>query len=149
MSSDLIRRGLVRKSAALVMLVGLLFLAAACGSGDSNNAAANASAGSVSAEDVERDLKFDARVDDFNIDGNMLEVNVNEHWMSSPAGMQQTTLKRWLARWQASKTGDGEMPPKDIQVVVRYQGEPILTAAGDGKVEVVAKAKSETGTEEK
>ena len=143
MSNDFVRRAPAPRPAAFVLLLGVLLLAAACGGGDAANTAAKASGGSVSSEDVETDLKFDARVSDFEADGNKLVVNVNEHWMSSPAGMQQTAVKRWLSRWQASKADDGGKPPKDAQVVVRYDGGDILTATADGGVKVVAKAKTE------
>ena len=140
MSNDSVRRALARKCAASVILVGVVLLAA-CGGG-SENAKTRISAGSVTAEDVERDLKFDARVSDFETEGNKLVVNVNEHWMSSPAGMQQTAVKRWLSRWQAAKAGNGGNAPKDAKVEVRFGGKPILTAAEDG-VSVLAKANSD------
>ena len=143
MSNDLVRRALARKRAVYAILVGVVLFAAACGGG-AENAKTRTSAGSVTAEDVERDLKFDARVSDFETDGDKLVVNVNEHWMSSPAGMQQTAAKRWLARWQAAKAGDGGKAPKDAKVEVRYGGKPILTAAEDG-VNVLAKANSDEG----
>ena len=146
MSNDLVRRAPAPRCAGFVILFGVLLLGAACGGGDTASPTAKASGGNVSAEDVERDLKFDARVSDFEEDGNKLVVNVNEHWMSSPAGMQQTAVKRWLARWQAAKAGEGGTPPKDAKVVVRYDGGEILTATADGGIKVVTKkSEDETG----
>ena len=149
MSNDFVRSASALKCAAFVTLVGALLVAASCGGEDAASATTKPSGVSVSAEDVERDLKFDARVSDFETVGNKLVVHVNEHWMSSPAGMQQTTVKRWLARWQASKAGDNGKPPKDAKVEVRYDGDPILIATADGGVEVIAKAKSDEGGDAK
>ena len=125
-----------------VTVMSLLFLAAGCGGGEPMSTEAKPSSVPVTAEDVERDLKFDARVSDFDTEGNKLIVNVNEHWMSSPAGMQQTAVKRWLTRWQASKVGEGETSPKDLKVIVRFNGDEILVAMADGSV-MVAKSKAE------
>src|SRR5215467_14147857 len=140
MSIGFIRAGLAMKCGLAVAIVALLLLAGACG-GDSASPKAKASGEHATTEDVERDLKFDARVSDFDVDGNKLVVNVNDRWMSSPAGMQQTAAKRWLERWQTAKEAEGQSA-KDAKVVVRFNGDDILTVNAGG-VTVVAKAKSE------
>ena len=144
MSDQIIRPGLALRCAVFMILMAVLVLSAACGS-EGSKSMPKTSGQNISAEDVERDLKFDARVSDFDTDGDKLMVNVNEHWMSSPAGMQQTAVKRWLARWQASRSDDSGKAPKDTQVIVRYEGDDILTATPEGGVKVVAKAISEGG----
>ncbi|PYP85769.1 MAG: hypothetical protein DMF61_15685 [Blastocatellia bacterium AA13] len=147
MSDGLLRPALALKCATVIAVLAGLICAAACGGGDAANTGRKVKAENVSADDVERDLKFDARVSDFDTDGNKLIVNVNQQWMSSPAGMQQTAVQRWLTRWQASKASDGGAAPKDTQVVVRYEGNDILTATGNGEIKV-AKAAAESESAE-
>src|SRR5215470_3431786 len=70
-------------------------------------------------EDVEKQLKYDARVQDYETDGDKLIVNVNQAWISSPPGMQERAVGQWYTLWQNSHGGKQQKGP---QVVVRYDG---------------------------
>ncbi|MGA9773840.1 MAG: hypothetical protein WBV94_32720 [Blastocatellia bacterium] len=68
--------------------------------------------------DIEKQLKYDARVQDFQPDGNTLVVNVNDSWMSSPPGMRQRALGQWYSLWQASHGNNSK-------IVVKHQGTEV------------------------
>ena len=75
--------------------VGSILFLYGCG-GDSPHTgnAANEYPAGVS-EDVEQQLKYDARVESFEPDGEDLVVNVNDSWASSPQGMQERAVGQW------------------------------------------------------
>jgi hypothetical protein len=92
----------------------------------------------VAAENVESLLKFDSRVDEFNTDGGVLMVHVNQYWVDSPQGIQQYALGQWFKAWQE---GQGS------EVVVRHNGEDLARATGQG-IEFIQKASEEKAEEE-
>ncbi|MFY9609997.1 MAG: hypothetical protein WAU45_15430 [Blastocatellia bacterium] len=107
----------------MVLALGSMLFLYGCG-GDSTstgNAAKEYPAG-VS-EDVEQQLKYDARVESFEPDGEDLVVNVNDSWASSPQGMQERAVGQWYSLWHAQHGG---------KVIVKYDGNPIASWSGEG-----------------
>ena len=104
-----------------------LLLAVACGGGDSqpNGHIGLYSPGSKTDADVDAELKFDARVQDFTTEGAKLIVNVNQSFASAPPGIQQRALGHWYSLWQAARTPQNSKPQKDLEVVVRYEGNDL------------------------
>lgn len=90
---------------------------------------------SVGREEVEKLLKFDSRVEDFETDGDNLIVNVNADWVNSPPGVQQFSLGQWLKHWQE---GLGDNRGK---VIVRYEGDNVATATAERGIEFVPRKK--------
>jgi hypothetical protein len=131
-----------------VALLGLLvigaMLGASCGGGsEAASIPAPSPSANVSSDDVEKSLKFDSRVQDFDTDGDKLTVNVNEHWVSSPVGMQERALKKWFADWEGARASDnGGKPPKGVTVVVTYDGNAVAKATVDKGIEFLEKSKA-------
>ena len=97
-------------------------------------------AGSVSQEDVERQLRYDARVQDFDVtDDGKLIVNVNQNWVASPPGLQERAVGQWFGMWQAAQNKKG------VQVIVRHDGKDIASWSGEGGYKHVAAPKSGEG----
>jgi hypothetical protein len=107
----------------MAFALGSMLLLYGCG-GDSNPTgnAANEYPAGVS-EDVEQQLKYDARVESFEPEGEDLVVNVNDSWASSPQGMQERAVGQWYILWHAQHDG---------KVIVKYDGEPIASWSGEG-----------------
>lgn len=115
----------VRTSVYLVLVAALL-IGSACGGHDVvGSSSAQFPAGSVSNEDVEKLLKFDARVDDFQMDGSKLMVDVNSSWADSPPGIQSRVLGHWYGMWQAANGGNSKDQKKGVIVVVRHDGQDV------------------------
>ena len=74
-------------------------------------------------EDVEQQLKYDARVESFEPDGEDLVVNVNDSWASSPQGMQERAVGQWYRLWSAQHGG---------KVIVQYEGNRVASWSGEG-----------------
>src|SRR5215471_20160229 len=107
-----------------LVLIGTLSVASCSGGSETSGIPAPSPSANVSSDDVEKSLKFDSRVQDFDTDGDKLTVNVNEHWVSSPVGMQERALKKWFADWEGARTADGKLP-KGVTVVVKYDGNDV------------------------
>jgi hypothetical protein len=135
----------VRLSAWLLLITASL-LATACG-GDShhNSQPGMYAAGSKSIEDVDRELKFDARVQTYEAQGDKLVVDVNQSFASSPPGIQQRALSHWYSLWQAARTPANGKPQKSLEVIARYEGSDLAKWNGEEgfKSAQVEKAKSE------
>src|SRR5437667_1857808 len=52
-------------------------------------------------EDVEQQLRYDARVDSYDSSGDTLTVNVNDAWLNSPPGMQERSVGQWYTLWHS------------------------------------------------
>jgi hypothetical protein len=124
-----------------LVLMGSLFVASCGGGAETAGIKAPSPSANVSSDDVEKSLKFDSRVQDFDTDGDKLIVNVNEHWTSSPVGMQERALKKWFADWEGARAGDNGKPPKDVTVVVKYDGNDVARATSDKGIEFLNKPK--------
>ena len=100
-------------------------------------------AGSVTSEDLDRQLKYDARVEDYDdSDDKKLIVNVHQSWIASPPGMKERSLNQWYSLWQAVR---GEN--KGLEVIVQHEGTPVAkwTAAGGYELIEHKKAKESEG----
>jgi hypothetical protein len=130
-----------RVSAALLgtlMMAGALMLSS-CGGGSDSSPTSGAAASNVSEDDVQRGLKFDSRVKDFEMDGDKLVINVNEYWQSSPSGLQERALQKWFSQWQSARSGGSAKPPSGTEVVVKYEGDDVARATLDKGVQILGK----------
>jgi hypothetical protein len=110
-----------------------LLLLAACGGGGNEPAKATQYPVGFS-EDIEKLLKYDSRVQGFEVDGNTLVVNANEHWVEQPQGMHERAMGQWFSVWKASH-GDKS------KVVVKYEGNDVDTYTADSGYQPVVKKK--------
>ncbi len=107
------------RTLAWVIAISAMLFVVACG-GDHNPTNTSPQYPTGIGNDIEKQLKYDARVQDFQPDGNTLIVNVNDSWMSSPPGMRQRALGQWYSLWQAAKGNNSK-------IVVRHQGTEVDT----------------------
>ena len=116
--------GLSRLRVALMVLAlcSVLFVSGCGGDSAATGNASNGYPAGVS-EDVEQQLKYDARVESFETDGEDLVVNVNESWATSPQGMQERAVGQWYSLWHAQHGG---------KVIVKYEGDPVASWSGEG-----------------
>ena len=124
--------------------IAALLLAVACSGGDtqSNGHVGLYSPGSKTDEDVDKELKFDARVQNYSAEGDKLIVNVNESFASAPPGIQQRALGHWYSLWQAARTPQNSKPQKDLEVVVRFEGNELAKWTRDEGYKPVQRAKA-------
>jgi len=116
------RMNLLRPAARAILLVALLSTFG-CGS-DSHEAGSAANYPSGISEDIEQQLKYDARVDSFDTGtSDDLIVNVNESWLSSPPGMQERAVGQWYSMWHANHRG---------AVIIKHDGNKIASWTADG-----------------
>lgn len=114
------------RTAASMVLVAALIIGSGCGSHNMmGSSSAQFPTDSVSNGDVEKLLKFDARVEDYQIDGSKLMVDVNSSWMDSPPGIQARALGHWYGMWQVANGGSANQQKKGVSVVVRHDGKDI------------------------
>ena len=98
--------------------VGMLLLAYGCAS-DSHEMSGGANYPAGISEDIEQQLKYDARVESFDTtSGPDLIVNVNDAWLSSPPGMQERSVGQWYSLWHANQPGG---------VIVQHDGARIAS----------------------
>ena len=120
----------VRSSRLRVVLLGIalgsMWFVNGCGSAATpTDSSAREYPAGVS-EDVEKQLKYDARVDSFEPDGEdgeNLVVNVNDSWASSPQGMQERAVGLWYSLWHAQHSGD---------VIVKHNGNLVASWSAKG-----------------
>lgn len=112
----------------LFAIMILSLVSAACG-GDSVHmgATSNYPPGSITTEEMERRLKFDARVEDFKYEGNGLVVDVTEAWVTSPPGIQERALGEWFGMLHATKASADGKTPDGLKVIARHQGSEVAT----------------------
>ena len=124
--------------------IAALLLAVACGGGDSqsNEHVGLYSPGSKTDDDVDKELKFDARVQNYAAEGDKLIVNVNQSFASAPPGIQQRALGHWYSLWQAARTPQNSKPQKDLEVVVRFEGNELAKWTRDEGFKPVQRAKA-------
>lgn len=129
----------------LAALIAVSIFLSACG-GHSKHVAGTHKypAGSVTSEDLGNQLKYDARVDDYDdSDDKKLVINVHQSWVASPPGMKERSLNQWYSMWQAVR---GEN--KGLEVVVQHDGTPVAKWTAAGGYELVEQKKSkESGSE--
>jgi len=102
-----------------------------CGS-DSHESSGAANYPSGISEDIEQQLKYDARVESFDPGETDLTVNVNDAWLSSPPGMQERSVGQWYSMWHANHRGN---------VIIQHNGTKIASWTSEGfKPETKSKA---------
>jgi hypothetical protein len=107
------------------LAIGAMMFTFACGGDDNPNNNASQYPTGISA-DIYKQLKYDARVQDYEEKGNTLEVNVNEAWMSSPPGMRERALGQWYTLWE-----NAHGRQDDLKIVVRHEGNEIDGWSGE------------------
>ncbi|HTG17197.1 MAG TPA: hypothetical protein VK747_18240 [Blastocatellia bacterium] len=111
----------------LAIALGSMFFVHGCGS-DATSAGSSAKEYPAGvSEDVEKQLKYDARVESFEPDGEdgeNLVVNVNDSWASSPQGMQERAVGQWYSLWHAQHSGG--------KVIVKHNGNPVASWSAKG-----------------
>jgi len=122
---------LLRPALWATSLVALL-LTFGCGS-DSHETSGAANYPSGISDDIEQQLKYDARVDSFDTgSGEDLIVNVNDAWLSSPPGMQERSVGQWYSMWHSNHRGS---------VIVQHDGNKIASWTSDGGFKPETKSK--------
>ena len=122
---------LLRSALWATSLIALL-LTVGCAS-DSHEVAGAANYPSGISEDIEQQLKYDARVDSFDASGGEdLIVNVNDAWLSSPPGMQERSAGQWYTMWHSNHRGG---------VIVQHDGNKIASWTSDGGFKPEPKSK--------
>lgn len=116
----------------LVLMLAVAF-SFGCGS-DSQHSGSAAKYPSGISEDIEQQLKYDARVDSYDSSGDTLTVNVNEAWLNSPPGMQERSVGQWYTLWHSSHSGG---------VVVQHDGNKVASWTSDGGYKPEPKSKGE------
>ncbi len=127
----------------LLLAFGLLLSSVGCGVHSmAGSPVAQFPDGAVTSSDVEKLLKYDARVKDFSMNGNKLVVEVNSSWMTSPPGIQERVTGQWYGQWQAANGGTAKSPKKDVSVLITNEGADIAQWTTDG-FKPVAKIKAQ------
>lgn len=106
----------IRKTLCATALGSILF-SYGCGSDSHQTGTATKYPAGIS-EDIEQQLKYDARVDSFEPDGEDLIVNVNDTWLHSPPGMRERALGQWYSLWQPAHGSASK-------IVVRFDGSEV------------------------
>jgi len=122
----------------LVSLASILALAACSGGGSEPAKATKYPVGF--SDDIEKLLKFDARVQDFESDGNTLVFNVNQAWVDEPQGMHERVMGQWYSLWKSSHGDKGK-------VVVKYEGNEVDTYTADKGYQPVVKENEKSESE--
>ena len=114
-----------------VTTLAAMILALGCG-GDSQKTGNTAKYPTGISDDVEQQLKYDARVDSYDTSGDTLTVNVNDAWLNSPPGMQERSVGQWYTLWHSSHSGG---------VVVQHDGNKVASWTNDGGYKPETKSK--------
>lgn len=105
--------------------IGAMLFANACGGdADSTNTARQYPTGI--SDDIYKQLKYDARVQDYEEQGNTLVVNVNDSWMSSPPGMRERALGQWYSLWQ-----NAHGKQNDLKIMIKHEGNDLDSWSGE------------------
>jgi hypothetical protein len=110
-----------RANGAWIVLVLAAFFTFGCGS-DSRQATSAAKYPTGISEDIEQQLKYDARVDSYDASGDTLTVTVNDQWLNSPPGMQERSVGQWYTLWHANHSGG---------VTIEHDGNKIASWTAD------------------
>jgi len=116
----------------MVLMAATLF-AFGCGS-DSQHSPSSAKYPTGISGEVEQQLKYDARVDSYDLSSDTLTVNVNDAWLNSPPGMQERSVGQWYTLWHSSHSGG---------VVVQHDGNKVASWTSDGGYKPETKSKGD------
>ena len=103
--------------AAWILLIAATLFAFGCG-GESQHTGGAAKYPVGVSEDIGQQLKYDARVDSFDAEGEDLIVNVNDTWLHSPPGMRERALGQWYSLWQPGHSSASK-------IVVKHGGDEV------------------------
>jgi hypothetical protein len=106
-----------KRRAAWMALVAATLIAFGCG-GDSQHSGSAVKYPVGISEDIGQQLKYDARVDSFDAEGEDLVVNVNDAWLHSPPGIRERALGQWYSLWGP---GHGSA----AKIVVKHDGNEV------------------------
>lgn len=112
----------VRRMKLVTVAISSILFAFGCGGGSHNTGSSEKYPAGVS-EDIEQQLKYDARVDGFESEGDSLIVNVNETWMHSPPGIRERALGHWYSLWKPSGTAS--------KIVIKFEGNEVESWTGE------------------
>ena len=118
------------RMALIAFVLGSVLLAAGCGGDTHHTGLAEKYPAGIS-EDVEQQLKYDARVDSFEPEGNNLVVNVNDSWMHSPPGIRERALGQWFSLWKPSQN--------TASIVIKFEGNEVERWNGEKGYEPASK----------
>ncbi len=113
----------MRRGTIWTVLLAAMLLTFGCAS-DSQQTTSTAKYPSGISEDIGQQLKYDARVESFDADGEDLVVNVNDTWVHSPPGMRERALGQWYSLWQPSHS-------KASKIVVKHDGNEVESWTAD------------------
>lgn len=107
----------VSRLAVWTLSLAVMFFAFGCGS-DSHHSNTGANYPAGISNDIGQQLKYDARVESFEPDGEDLIVIVNDSWMHSPPGMRERALGQWYSLWQGTHS-------KTSKILVKFDGNEV------------------------
>ena len=105
------------RRALWTLSLAVMFFAFGCGS-DSPHSSGGANYPTGISDDIEQQLKYDARVDSFEPAGEDLIVNVNQSWMNSPPGIRERALGQWYGLWKDAHS-------KTSKILVKFDGNEV------------------------
>jgi len=123
----------MKRRAAWMFLLAAVLLAFGCG-GDSQQTGSAAKYPTGISENIVQQLKYDARVDSFDPDGEDLVVNVNDTWLHSPPGIRERALGQWYSLWRPAHSSASK-------IVVKYEGDEVESWTAEKGYQPVTKEK--------
>jgi hypothetical protein len=114
---DLVRLAQIVRKGVSALALGLVLFTFGCGS-DSHKTSTGEKYPAGISEDIEQQLKYDARVDGFEPEGEDLIVNVNDSWLHSPPGIRERALGHWFSLWQPAHSPTSK-------IVVKFEGTEV------------------------
>jgi len=136
-TSGLVCVGAMKRPAAWMVLLAAVLFTFGCG-GDSQQTGTAAKYPTGISEDIGQQLKYDARVDSFDPDGEDLIVNVNDTWLHSPPGMRERALGQWYSLWGPAHSSAGK-------IVVKFDGDEVESFTAEKGYQPAAKEKKKAG----
>jgi hypothetical protein len=123
--------GVIIRRALWMAALGAILFAYGCGS-DSHESSSTVKYPTGVSEDIEQQLKYDARVDSFEPGDNDLTVNVNDAWLNSPPGMQERSVGQWYSLWHSNHRGS---------VIVQHDGNKVASWTSENGYKPETKSK--------
>jgi hypothetical protein len=122
---------IIRRTLWMAALGAMLF-AHGCGSA-SREGGSTAKYPTGISDDIQQQLKYDARVDTFEAGDSDLTVNVNDAWLNSPPGMQERSTGQWYSLWHSNHGG---------KVIVQHDGNQVASWSSDSGYKPSPKSKT-------